>query len=473
MRDGQVSAQQGFPSPATPVAASPEGRGDDALLVGEGAINILHLSTVGLCGNAEYTFNLLRGLQHHNVLGDIHPIDRPHLDTLDKDGVKTYFTAYTQAAKANYHVAHIQHEFCFFGGRFGPAFSNEVTAMMLDQLHGHPTLVSLHATPSYFNNPIYGFVTPPHAPHSFPLPSWRKKPLLRLSLLSKAARLRHKHNSPDWQRYQKECDDKQAPYRVWCQQVSPHFTPKGKAVALVHNQFTRRDMLEAGAHPDHVVVLPIGVEALPTPDDATRQRVSEAVRQTLALQQGDQLIGMAGFVSPNKGHKTTIQALAVLPPSVKLLIAGGLHPTGNKPLYLNELLALAHELGVHERVLITGSYTYEELAVYLGMMDAVVVGHEPPYSGSSASVSVALAAGKAVIANNIPTFAEMNALLPDTLLLTQPNAPHELAMRLRQLLAVSALRNGYEQRALHYAATYSWANIAQTHRHLYERLCHA
>jgi glycosyltransferase involved in cell wall biosynthesis len=220
-------------------------------------------------------------------------------------------------------------------------------------------------------------------------------------------------------------------------------------------------------------VLPIGVEALPTPDDATRQRVSEAVRQTLALQQGDQLIGMAGFVSPNKGHKTTIQALAVLPPSVKLLIAGGLHPTGNKPLYLNELLALAHELGVHERVLITGSYTYEELAVYLGMMDAVVVGHEPPYSGSSASVSVALAAGKAVIANNIPTFAEMNALLPDTLLLTQPNAPYELAMRLRQLLAVPALRNGYEQRALHYAATYSWANIAQTHRHLYERLCHA
>jgi glycosyltransferase involved in cell wall biosynthesis len=392
---------------------------------------------------------------------------------LDKEGVKAYFTAYTQVAKASYHVAHIQHEFSFFGGRFGPAFSNEVTAMMLDQLHGHPTLVSLHATPAYFHNPAYGFVTPPTPPQGVKLPPLRKKPLLRLSLLSKAARLRHKHNSPEWRHYQQACDAKQAPYRVWCQQVSPHFTPTGKAVALVHNQFTRQDMIAAGAHPDHVVVLPIGVEALPTPDEATRQRVTEAVRLTLNLQQGDQLIGMAGFVSPNKGHATTIEALAALPPSVKLLIAGGLHPTGDKPFYLNQLLALAHQLGVHHRVLITGSYTYDELAVYLSMMDAVVVGHEPPYSGSSASVSVALAAGKAVVANNIATFAEMNALQPDTLLLTQPNAPHELAMRLRQLLAVPALRHGYQQRALHYAATYSWGNIALSHRHLYERLCHA
>lgn len=449
---------------------------------GEGVLNILHLSTVGLCGNAEYTFNLVRGLQQHNVVGDVHPIDRAHLDTLDKEGVKAYFTAYTQAAKANYHVAHIQHEFCFFGGRFGPAFSNEVTAMMLDQLHGHPTLVSLHATPDYFHNPVYGFLSLPPQPSepTLTLPAWRKKPLLRLSLLNKAKRISYKKGNPAWQvyqtalqNYQQACNEKLPPYRVWCQQVSPHFTPEGKAVALAHNHFTRRDMIAAGAHPDHVVVLPIGVEALPTPDEATRQRVAEAVRLTLNLQPTDQVIGMVGFVSPNKGHKATLHALAALPPSVKLLIAGGLHPTGNKPFYLNELLALAHELGVHDRVLITGSYTYDELAVYLSLMDAVVVGHEPPYSGSSASVSVALAAGKAVIANNIPTFAEMNALQADTLLLTQPNAPYELAMRLRQVLAVPALRHGYQQRALHYADTYSWANIALSHRHLYERLCHA
>jgi glycosyltransferase involved in cell wall biosynthesis len=405
-------------------------------------MKVLHLSTVGLCGNATYTFNLVEQLDGLGVTNEVYPIDTKRLKTLDKAGVWAYFQAFCDRAQ-DFDVVHIQHEFSFFGGSFGMTFSNEIVGRMLNALQDKKVMMSLHASPGVMFKAEYQVSAKPLDTGPRRRQFYRKVRFKLRQVFSSSA------------------------IKMWRQSVAPHFTPEKGCVALVHNQFTRVDMVDAGSHPSQIRVVNIGVETLPSQEQASHPR-AEAVKRYFDLQPGDKVLGTFGFISPNKGHHTVIEALWKLPKSYKLLLVGGPHPSGDQK-YLNHLLSSAYHYEVADRVYVTGHYEYDELKHYSDLMDLVIVPYLPPYPGSSASTSISLSEGKAIMASNIPTFREIKAQV-DCIELVEPNSPYEMAQKIRQLFCSPERLAHLSQNAKTFAHANSWYEVARTHLALYEAL---
>lgn len=405
-------------------------------------MKVIHLSTVGLCGNATYTFNLVDELNLLGHTNEVYPIDTALLRTLDKDGVWAYFDQFCRRAR-EFDIVHIQHEFSFFGGKHGMGFSNEIVGRMLAALTGKKVMMSLHASPGVmFKEEYQVFDKPLNAGPA------RRRFFRRL-------------------RFQFKQRVSNQTFKTWQDEIAPHFRGDKGRVALVHNQFTRQDMIDAGSSPDYVKVVNIGVETLPPATEAHTSKM-QAIRNFLDLQPGDKVLGTFGFISPNKGHRTVIDALWRLPGEYKLLMVGGPHPNGDQT-YLNHLLERAYHCEVADRIYITGHYDYSELKHYSDLMDLVIVPYLPPYPGSSASTSISMSEGKPILASNIPTFRELKEQM-DCLELVAPDAPYEMAYRIRQLFANPERLRVLGETARTFAATNSWANIARKHVELYEAL---
>lgn len=401
-------------------------------------MKVLHLSTVGLCGNAAYTFSLVDQLNGLGLANEVYPIDRDYLERASRQDVWEYFRKFCQHAR-NFDVVHIQHEFSFFGGSYGTAFSNEVTARMLEALQGKKTMLSLHASPGVLFKAEYG-VKPSDS-------RWKRR-LKRVGYHLKG-------------RFQNQAFD------IWRERIAPHFTSQHRRFCLVHNRFTQKDCLDAGSKAEFVPVVNIGVDTLPVQEHTSTVHV-ETVKRYLNYQPGDVVMGTFGFLSPNKGHRILLEAMTALPPHFKLLMVGGPHPKGDV-YYLNSLLHLAKDLKVFDRVYATGHYDYQQLKSYSDLMDLIVVPYLPPYPGSSASTSIPLSQGKVILASDIPTFREIRDQ-KDCMELVVPAAPFEMAYRIRRLFSDEDRRRYLSENAHQYAHDNSWYEVAKKHKALYEAL---
>lgn len=111
-------------------------------------------------------------------------------------------------------------------------------------------------------------------------------------------------------------------------------------VALTHAQAARLARYD-GASPDRIVVIPNGIE--PVPSDRLSENERESTRRALGVPPGARLILCVGRLEPVKGYDRALEALALLPADHHLAIAGegSLRET---------LLAQAGTLGVRDRV---------------------------------------------------------------------------------------------------------------------------
>lgn len=97
-----------------------------------------------------------------------------------------------------------------------------------------------------------------------------------------------------------------------------------------------------------------------------------ALRDALGLQPQHQVIAIVGRLTPWKGHRTLLQALARLAPErpdLRLMVVGEV--SFWEPGYLDELHALAEDLGVHDRVLWLGFRA--DVAALLRLSDILVL----------------------------------------------------------------------------------------------------
>lgn len=183
--------------------------------------------------------------------------------------------------------------------------------------------------------------------------------------------------------------------------------------------------------------------APPPPPDASRPPV----------------IGYAGHLYPWKGADLLVRALALLP-SCRALIVGG-HPGETDRARLENLAAA---LGIADRVELAGFVPPPQVAAHLARADVLVLPN--PTSALSArwtsplKLFEYLAAGRPIVASDLPAFREVLAD-GENALLVPPGDAAAIAAAVARLLDDPALARGLARRAWEDAARYTWEARAE------------
>lgn len=166
------------------------------------------------------------------------------------------------------------------------------------------------------------------------------------------------------------------------------------------------------------------------------------------------VIGYAGHLYPWKGVDLLVRALALLP-SCRALIVGG-HPGETDRARLADL---AVALGIADRVELAGFVPPPQVAEHLARADVLVLPN--PRSALSASWTSPLklfeylAAGRPIVASDLPAFREVLAD-GENALLVPPGDVAALAAAVARLLDDAALSRRLARRAWEDAARYTW-----------------
>jgi glycosyltransferase involved in cell wall biosynthesis len=157
---------------------------------------------------------------------------------------------------------------------------------------------------------------------------------------------------------------------------------------------------------DHARVIPHFIErrAETSRDDARRAfGVADATR----------IMGVLGWIHPRKHYELAIRLLATLEDNFELWLIGS--PPNGANGYLDRLRAQAQDLGVADRMTVTGYVDEEELALRIGALDVGLC----PYRDASASGSMAtlLSARRPIVAADFAVAADLARLAPETIVL--------------------------------------------------------
>ena len=121
-------------------------------------------------------------------------------------------------------------------------------------------------------------------------------------------------------------------------------------------------------------------------------RNDPSLRKKLGLDESNFVIGKVGRIFKLKGHADLLRAFAKIHaeiPHARLLFVGD-------GILCGEMEALAHKLGIADKVIFTGLVPPDEVARYVGIMDCLA--HLSYREALSRALPQALAAGKPVVA---------------------------------------------------------------------------
>lgn len=177
---------------------------------------------------------------------------------------------------------------------------------------------------------------------------------------------------------------------------------------LVHNRWAAARL--ADEDPElRVAVVPMGVPLPP----AASPEVGLAFRCRHGVPDGAPVLGSFGFQTPIKRTVKVIEALAAPELAhVHLLVVGEIYDRLGEP----GLVERARELGVADRVHVTGFVPYEDLELAIAASDLALNLRYPTAGETSASLLRVLAVGRPAIVSDYAQFAE----LPDEVVLKVP-----------------------------------------------------
>jgi glycosyltransferase involved in cell wall biosynthesis len=230
------------------------------------------------------------------------------------------------------------------------------------------------------------------------------------------------------------------------------------ARVIVHTDACAERLARAGVPRERVHRIAGGIPVLPADGELPRDLEEFLRRPTVAI---------AGYVTPNKGYETALAALQHLPEAVGLLIVGGTRVPTEAP-YLGHLAERISLSGLDARVRITGFLPEPQLAAVLRRATLAAVPHLE--ATGSYSVTLPLAAGRAVVASDLPCFREI-AAEDGGVTLVPPGDPVPLAHAIAGLLDDLPKRESLEQAARRYAGERTWSAVAARTVALYKELC--
>ena len=174
---------------------------------------------------------------------------------------------------------------------------------------------------------------------------------------------------------------------------------------VIHGEHERQ-RLSRMPRANRVRVIPHFIERRP----ATAR---DQARQALGVDQEARIVGVLGWIHPRKHYELAIRLLALLEPDFELWLIGSAPNDGSA--YLEALTTLSEELGVSERMTVTGYISDDQLALRIAALDVGLC----PYRDASASGSMAtlLSARRPVVANEFAVAAELAQLAPGAITL--------------------------------------------------------
>jgi glycosyltransferase involved in cell wall biosynthesis len=204
-------------------------------------------------------------------------------------------------------------------------------------------------------------------------------------------------------------------------------------------------------------VVPHGVEGIASPAPTAPDLGAED-------DDGRLTILCFGFLAPYKGLELALEAAALAPEQVRLLIVGGEHPRfaeAGAP-YGEQLRA--RRPGVGE---FAGYVPDDELPAWLARADLALFLYRRPFATSGA---MALAVAHGLPALLSPTLAELSGAPAE---LVAPESGPELAALLRELAADRAALEPLRRHSAGLTRDRSWATVAGRHAEIYGEVTRA
>lgn len=162
---------------------------------------------------------------------------------------------------------------------------------------------------------------------------------------------------------------------------------------------------------------------------------TEEAKAALGLQ-NKRVLTILGYLNRRKGNEKAIDALKHLPDDYVLVLAGAPIPGQD---YKTQLLGYIEDLGLTQRVLITGYLSAEMQATYIAATDlALCLFRKVSASGS---LSTWISHEKRILASNLRELADYNRISPDSLFLTDRCSASELAALIRERVESSDTEN--------------------------------
>lgn len=359
------------------------------------------------CGIATYTADLagsLASLPETDV--EIVPYDRkPH--------PRADYKVWGGAMNAG-DVAHIQHEYSFFGYR--TPWTNHYGAFV-NQIR-RPLVITRHVT---FDGPLTVHGSGPV----------------------------HMMRRAKWSLYNR-----------W---LGPYATYLNRDIYAIADQIIvlsarlKVHLVERGLDAAVIHVIPAGVPKVPSPAGGEQLRIEWSWAEK-------RVMGMFGYITPAKGHSLALEALARLPENVVLLIAGGIRRDQDR-LVLASLDRQIIELGLQNRVRITGYLPDEHVPAHIDACDLLL------YPATHADSSYSLATGIAyqhapLIASDVFGHREV-AERSAGIVLFRSGDVHSMTATIRQLLDNPEQRNELVEEMTRYSLRYGWPAIAAQTRAVY------
>ncbi len=380
-------------------------------------MKVAMVTTIGeRCGIAAYTRALIDGLQGlPNVEVEVIPI------TEGRQPIAHYVAQAQRLNAPDVSVVHIQHEHSFWGGvlpRRPFPLRPDTGYWELRYLIQKPMVMTAHTTYSLAE-------------------------LLRLDSESRLPKRLIKQFLVNNTAYRESVD------------IAPFIT----AMTIVHTAAARNALIERGAKPEYVTIVPTGIPA------ALPARTGGAVFRERYGLEGKRVLTIFGYIAPNKGYELTLKLLPALPPDVVLVIAGGARTKDMEP-YAAQLADDVRAAGLQARVVVTEYLSDEEVAEVMAASDLLLVPHTQ--ATGSYSVTFPLTHGKAILASDMDCFREIEARV-DCLQLFKAGDLADYRTKLLALLDDPIRRERLSANARKYAQRFSWPRVATLTHQVYEQ----
>ncbi len=359
------------------------------------------------CGIADYATHLVDGLQQlPDTSIDVVPYDRQVHPRAD-------YVRWGQAMNSG-DVAHIQHEYSFFGYRepwrnqFGP---------FVAQIQ-RPLVITRHVT---FDGPL---MLPGQGPTH-----WLRR--LKWSLYNRWL-------GPYARQLNKDTFDRADQIIVLSARLKDHLIARGVTAQKIH-------------------VIPAGVPQVAAPQGGAALRAAWGW-------QDKEVLGMFGYITPAKGHTLMLDALSLLPDRFVLLIAGGLRREADRAV-LQELEQRIQQRGWQQRVRLTGYLAEADIPQHIDACTALV--YPATHVDSSYSLITGLAYQHApLIASDVFGHREVAERHAGIALFRSGEAA-DLAQVIQSLATAKEQRSTLLAETRRYARDYAWPGIAQRTREIY------
>lgn len=333
----------------------------------EAKMKVLHLSTHNeQCGIAIYQQNITDGMGHdrriENVFFDISPNKLKLMLAAEFDVALGKLLAQLQ----EFDILHIQHEYSFYNG--------DQLQKIVDgaKQTGKKVMFTLH--------------TPPHA-H-------------RRGIPRSAPRGKHPRS---WLHAKRVAGDDAIFVASYLQPL------QGADLLVTTSGVSIESFASYGVDPSKMKVV-----ALPVPD-TDKTQTSQEIAQKLHVNENDTVLSTVGFLSETKGIIPALKALSLLPETYKLALIGGSHPSGQNDAFYDQVCDLMIELGLQNRVYITG-YIDDDARrdALVRETDICLYPYDRGYYDyvSSAALTNAIANELPIVAYKTKTFQEANDAVP-------------------------------------------------------------